>query len=128
MLLTSPSTAGCGPVLWRVMQRTSSSCPPWCTGCCCRETTFGIFQGRRLQVVSTRSCVQVLSHPCFSSAWIRELFSPAPGSALAEASLLFSASSADPTVYRYISQTAFGKTCPPLQCQLTARTTNHQFC
>lgn len=34
-----------------------------------------------------------LPYPCFCSVWIRELFPPAPESALAEASLLFSASS-----------------------------------
>lgn len=126
MPLTSPSTAGCGPVLWRVMQRTSSSCLPWCTGC--RETTFSISQSK-----GSKFAHQVLSagavSSCFSSAWIREVFSPAPGSALAKTSLLFSASSghissADPMVYSYISQTAFGKSCPPSQCQLTAGTIN----
>lgn len=103
------------------MQRTSSSYLPWCTGC--RETTFSISHSK-----GSKFAHQVLSagavSSCFSSAWIREVFSPAPGSALAKTSLLFSASSADPMVYSYISQTAFGKSCPPLQCQLTAGTIN----
>lgn len=67
------------------------------------------------------------AHPCCSSAWIWESFPAAPGSALAEGSLLFSASSADARLYSYTSQAAFGKGCPPLQCQLTAGTSNHQF-
>lgn len=101
-----------------------SSCHPWLL---LQRNHLWHFPQQKAPSLVTSSCVQVLSHPCFSSAWIRELVSPAPGSALAEDSLLFSASSADPTVYSYISQTAFGESCPPFQCQLTARTSNHQF-